>query len=346
MKFLKPARLKDGDTVAVLSPSWGGPSKYPHVFDMGLRNLEALFGLRIKEYPTARMDADVTYKNPKLRAEDLNRAFEDPEVSAIIASIGGDDSVRILPFLDLDVILGNPKILMGFSDTAVINGYLCSKGLVTFNGPSVMAGFAQMRHLPEEFTAHVRETLFSPTETYCYQPYAKWANEYVDWGTSEYDGVRSLTENTDGWRWLQGAGHAAGHLFGGCIEVFEFTKGTRFWPEEGFFEGKILFFETSEEKPTVSNIKYMLRNYGSMGVLDQISGLLFGRARSFTGLEKAELEDTIVRVVSGEFGRSDLPIVANMDFGHTDPQLIMPLGVLAEIDCHAKTIALVEPAVV
>src|SRR5476651_2481527 len=112
MNFLKPRRLSKGDTVAVLSPSWGGPSRFPHVFDMGLRNLESVFGLKIKEYPTARMDADVTYKNPKLRAEDLNNAFADPEVAGIITSLGGDDSVRILPFLELDTILANPKILM------------------------------------------------------------------------------------------------------------------------------------------------------------------------------------------------------------------------------------------
>ena len=96
MEFLKPSRLKSGDAIAVLSPSWGGPSRYPHVFDMGLKNIQDTFGLKIKEFETARMDADLTYRNPKLRAEDLNRAFADPEVSGIFASIGGDDSVRIL----------------------------------------------------------------------------------------------------------------------------------------------------------------------------------------------------------------------------------------------------------
>jgi len=345
MKIIKPPRLKGGDTVALVSPSWGGPSKYPHVFEMGIRNLESLFGLNVKEYPTARMDAEATYQNPKLRAEDLNSAFADPEVHAIFASIGGDDSVRILPYLDLDVILSFPKILMGYSDTAVINSYLCSKGLVTYNGPSVMAGFAQMRHLPEECVEHVCHMLFSPSDTLEYRPYPQWANEYVDWGTPEYDGVRALTDNTEGWRWIQGSGVHRGNLYGGCIEVFEFTKGTRFWPDDGFFQDKILFFETSEDKPSVSNIKYMLRNYGSMGVLDQISGILFGRARSFTPAEKADLERTIVQVVAGEFGRSDIPIVCNMDFGHTDPQWILPLGIEAEIDCEQRTFRLLEPAV-
>jgi len=345
MNFLKPRRLSKGDTVAVLSPSWGGPSRFPHVFDMGLRNLEEVFGLTIKEYPTARMDADVTYKNPKLRAEDLNNAFADREVSGIITSLGGDDSVRILPYLDLDTILANPKILMGFSDTAVLNSYLCSRGLVTYNGPAVMAGFAQTRHLPAEFKRHVNDLLFEPSEIYMYAPYAQWANQYVDWDTPGYEGLRDMADNTEGWNWIQGSGVVQGTLFGGCIEVFEFMKGTAFWPGEGFFDGKILFFETSEDKPTVSNVKFMLRNYGSMGVLSKIRAILFGRARSYSDHEKVDLQNMIIQIVAGEFDLPDMPIVTNMDFGHTDPQFILPLGIQAEIDCAAKTFRLLESAV-
>jgi len=346
MPFIKPRRLRAGDTVAVLSPSWGGPSRYPHVFDLGLGNIENLFGLKIKEYPTARMDADETYRNPEIRAKDINDAFEDPEVHAIFASIGGDDSVRILPFLNLDLIKANPKIFMGYSDTAVINAYLNFQGLVTFNGPAVMAGFAQMRHLPNSFADHVRQALMEPDATLDYQPFEAWADHYVNWNTSGYDGETApLQTNNESWRWLQGQGRVEGRLFGGCIEVFEFLKGTRFWPGPDFWTDKILFFETSEDKPTVSNVKYMLRNYGSMEVLHSIRGILFGRARSYSDAEKAELEKMIAQVVAGEFGRSDMPIVANADFGHTDPQWVLPLGVRAEIDCEAKRLRLLEAAV-
>ena len=346
MTFLKPKRLQPGDTVAVLSPSWGGPSIYPHVFDLGLRNIEKEFGLRIKEYPTARMSEDAIYANPKLRADDINQAFSDPEVSAIFASIGGDDSVRILPFLDLPTILANPKILMGYSDTTVLTTYLNCHGMVTYNGPSVMAGFAQLRHLPRALNEHIRHLLMDDATGYEYRPYKQWADYYANWGTAGYDGeTASLVENTEGFRWVQGEGAVVGRLYGGCIEVMEFLKGTRFWPSESFFEGKILFFETSEDKPSVGNVKYMLRNYGSMGVLDQISGILFGRARSYTQREKADLEKVLVQVVAGEFGRADMPIVCNVDFGHTDPQLIMPLGVEITVNAATKQILINEPAV-
>lgn len=343
--FVRPPRLRAGDTLAVLSPSWGGPSRYPHVFDLGLRNLENLFRLKIKGFPTARRDADELDRDPKGRADDINAAFADPEVRAIVASIGGDDSVRILPYLDLDLILAHPKILMGYSDTTTLTSLLNARGMVTFNGPAVMAGFAQMRHLPAEFALHVRAVLMEPSETLEYRPYPAWTNQYADWNTPGYDGETAPLQPHDGWQWLQGEGIHRGRLFGGCIEVFEFLKGTRFWPEPEFWDGKLVFFETSEDKPSPDQVKWMLRNYGTMGVLDRIGGLLFGRARDYSDEEKLRLDALILKVVRDEFGRSDLPVVTNLDFGHTDPQFVMPLGVTAEVDCGARRFRLMEPAV-
>jgi muramoyltetrapeptide carboxypeptidase LdcA involved in peptidoglycan recycling len=122
-------------------------------------------------------------------------------------------------------------------------------------------------------------------------------------------------------------------------------KSTQFWPVPGFWKGRVLSLETSEDKPSVSNVRDWLRNYGMQGVFDQINALLIGRARDYSAEEKQALYKTVVDVVAGEFGRPDLPIVANMDFGHTDPQIILPLGVLAEVDCEQKTFRLLEPAV-
>ena len=114
MKFVKPKKLLKGDTVAIVSPSWGGPSIFPHVYESGLETIKRL-GLKVKEYPSARKEADFLYANPEFRAKDINNAFEDSEVKAIFTSIGGDDSVRILPFLDANIIKKNPKIILGYS---------------------------------------------------------------------------------------------------------------------------------------------------------------------------------------------------------------------------------------
>jgi muramoyltetrapeptide carboxypeptidase LdcA involved in peptidoglycan recycling len=149
----------------------------------------------------------------------------------------------------------------------------------------------------------------------------------------------------DGWRWIQGEGVRRGTLFGGCIEVLEFLKATQWWPETDFWNDRILFLETSEEKPEVKNVEYMLRNYGSMGALERLAGLIIGRARAYTSTEKESLYAMLPRVVGFEFGRTDLPILANVDFGHTDPQFIIPLGIRAELDCDARRFGLLEPAV-
>jgi muramoyltetrapeptide carboxypeptidase LdcA involved in peptidoglycan recycling len=127
------------------------------------------------------------------------------------------------------------------------------------------------------------------------------------------------------------------------MEVLEMMKATEFWPSQNFWKGKIFFLETSEGKPSIHYIDHVLRNYGMLGVYDRINGFIFSRARDYSDEEKKELEEKIVSVIAKEFGKPDLPIVANFDVGHTDPQLVLPLGVKAEINCLTKRIKLTEP---
>lgn len=338
--MIKPKKLYKGDVVAVVSPSWGGPSVFPHVYESGIRTLECL-GLKIKEFPSARMAADYLDRNPEFRAKDINDAFADKAVKAIFTSIGGDDSIRILSYLDLDIIRQNPKIFTGYSDATTLTTFLNQNGLVTLNGPSIMAGYSQWNELGNQFQEHIRTFLFDNPESYEYKPYDFFTQGYLDWSKKENVGkILPLAKNT-GWTWLQGSSKVQGELFGGCIEVFEFLKGTKFWPSADFWNGKILFFETSEDKPSPNQVKYMLRNYGVQGIYDKISALLIGRPRDYSPEEKKELDDYLLKIVRDEF-HSDIPIVSNMDFSHTDPQWIMPLGIKAELDCDKKSFRLLE----
>jgi muramoyltetrapeptide carboxypeptidase LdcA involved in peptidoglycan recycling len=328
----------------VVSPSSGAPSRFPHIYQAGLEQLRRM-GLRVKELPHARSDPDTLYDNPQLRAQDVNAAFADPDVDMVLASIGGNDSVRILPFIDLNLVLANPKPFMGFSDTSTLLTYTASQGLVTLYGPSVMAGFAQLPALPTEFAEHLRRMLFEDTADYEYAPYPVWCEGYPDWREPEKVGqVNELRENRAGWTWLQGDRPTEGEAWGGCIEVLEMMKGTAYWPASHFFDGKVLFFETSEEVPPVDSVIYMLRNYGMQGVFDRASAVLFGRPRGYDDEAKARLHEGLVRVITREFGRPDMPVVANVDFGHTDPQLILPLGAPLRVDPREKRIRLVESA--
>ena len=149
----------------------------------------------------------------------------------------------------------------------------------------------------------------------------------------------------DGWRWLNGDEAVQGRLVGGCIEVLEFLKGTRHWPAEDWWDGRILFLETSEERPSIDQVRSWLFNYGIQGVFDRLRGLVVGRARGYTDDQKRELDEMIRSTVIDEFGASHLVIATDMDFGHTDPQWILPIGVMAELDPRASTFRLLEPAV-
>ncbi|MBT4539521.1 LD-carboxypeptidase [Candidatus Woesearchaeota archaeon] len=339
--MIKSVKLKPGDTVAIVSPSWGGPSVFPNVYESGIKTLESL-GLRIKEYPSARKEADYLYKNPKFRAKDINDAFADPEVKALFTTIGGDDSIRILPFLDVELIKRNPKTIIGYSDTTILNSYLNQLGLVTLNGPAIMAGFSQWNSLGSEFQKHIRGVLFDNPEDNFYLPFPTYCEGYTDWSVPANVGKTKEMQTNNGWNWLQGDTVVEGELFGGCVEVFEMMKGTDYWPSKDFWEGKVFFLETSEEKPTPDSFKYMLRNYGIMGIFDRISALLIGRPRDYSDKEKQELDENVLKLVREEFQNSSLPIVSNMDFGHTDPQWILPLGIRARLDCKKKTFGLVE----
>lgn len=69
--MVKPSKLQHGDTIGVVSPSWGGPNVFPHVYELGLQRLKEVFGLKIKEFPNTKQDPDFIRKNPKARAKDI-----------------------------------------------------------------------------------------------------------------------------------------------------------------------------------------------------------------------------------------------------------------------------------
>jgi muramoyltetrapeptide carboxypeptidase LdcA involved in peptidoglycan recycling len=337
----KPRRLHPGDVAAIASPSWGGPAAFPATYEAGLRVLRDLLGLRIRELPHARDAA----ASPRERADDLNSAFRDPEVRLVLASIGGDDSILVLPHLDAEAARRDPKIVMGYSDTTTLLVWLARLGVVSFHGPSVMAGLAQAPAFPEAFLDHVRRVLFD-AEAVTYAPFGAFCEGYADWGYPSNAGRTNPLQPDAGPRWLQGHGTHAGPLLGGCIEVLEFLRGTPWLPLDGAtWDGRVLFFETSEEAPPPRTVKRMLRSYGTAGVFDRVAAVLVGRPRDYPDDRKRALDEVVLEVIAGECGRTELPVVTNLDFGHTDPQWILPLGARLEVDCEARTLRLLEPAV-
>lgn len=345
--LLKPQRLQPGDRVMAVSLSWGGPGSYPHRYAAGKAQLQDAFGVTVVESPHALRDADWLQRNPEARAADLMTAFADKSVKAIISTIGGEDSIRLLPYLDLDLIRANPKIFMGYSDTTVTHMACFKAGLVSFYGPAIMAGFAENGGLFPYMVDAVRRTLCSSKPIGKIEPNMEgWTVEHLDWAETENQSRQRQRSIPSGWRFLQGQGIHSGHLIGGCFEVLDWLRGTELWPGPELWQDAILFLETSEEAPSPFSVQRGLRVYAALGVLDKLSGILLGRPGGDIPPEQfVEYDKAILTVVAEEQGLTDLPIITHMDFGHTDPMFVLPYGVTAEIDCESQRFAITENAV-
>ena len=344
MKSTKPKMLKAGDKIAVVSPSWGGPGTFPERYQAGKRQLMAAFGVEVVEMPHALKSAEWLHLNPEARAEDLTAAFADPSIDGIFASIGGDDAIRLIPHLDLSVIAENPKVFMGYSDTTVLHFACLKAGLSSFYGPSIMAGFGESGGLFPFMENAVRKTLFSSEIVGDLEQVDAWTDEHMDWGKPEIQNIKRKTKPPLKRKCVQGQGVVRGNLIGGCLDVFPMMVGTEIWPEPEIFAGAILFVETSEEGPGVDLVKRIVRTLGVQGILHRLNGILIGRPGG--GVKNLrQYDEAIQSVVAEEFGFSGLPIIAQMDFGHTDPMLVLPYGATCEIDCASLRVSLIENAV-
>jgi muramoyltetrapeptide carboxypeptidase LdcA involved in peptidoglycan recycling len=343
----KPRALRTGDRVATVSLSWGGPGAFPHRYEAGKRQLQDEFGLVVVEMTHTLADPAWLARNPEARATDLMEALADSSIRGVVSTIGGEDSIRLLPFLDSATIATNPKVFVGYSDTTVTHFAFFAAGVVSFYGPAIMSGFAENCGIHPYLADSWRRMVFSPTPVGRLHPNENgWTVERLDWADPEnQQRARKLTPSS-GWRFLQGSGVHRGHLLGGCLEVLEWLPGTAVWPTLDAWEGALFFLETSEEGASPRSVARALRRYAALGVLRRISGILFGRPGGPVPPATFEqYDEAILRVVRDEEGLADLPVVSGMDFGHTDPFLTLPLGIRAEVDCDAREIRIVEAAV-
>lgn len=340
----KPKKLNPGDKVATVSPSSGitGESELQWRYEQGVQRLCDVFGLEVVAMPNSLKGIDFLYEHPEARAEDLMAAFRDDSIKAIIANIGGSDSIRLLPYMDFDIIRNNPKILMGYSDVTISHLFCHKAGLSSFYGPAILTDFAENVEMHTYTIEMVKRTLFSSDVVGDIQPAPEWTSEHLEWTDPANRHLRRKMQPNRGYEVLQGTGVARGRLIGGCIEVLEFAKGTIIWPEKKYWEDSILFFETSEEKPEPDLIVRWLRNYAAQGILHQASGIIFSKPQDEAYYDEYK---EAIRMVMQEYGLDDLPILYNLNFGHTEPMMVLPYGRLAEIDCRRVTFSILESAV-
>ena len=348
MQKMKPQMLRPGSRIAAISLSWGGPGTMPYRYEIGKQQFEEAFGVTVIETEHALRDADWLARNPKARADDLMAAFVDKTIDGIISTIGGEDSIRTLPYLDLDLIRNNPKVFMGFSDTTISHAACFKAGIVSFYGPSFMAGFAENGGMFPYMVDAVRRTLFSPEPIGVVKPNrAGWTVEHLPWENPENQSIRRKLNPCTDWKFHQNEGVVEGQLFGGCVEVLDWLRGTDYFPTAADLQGAVLFLETSEEAPPPSFLTRFVRCLAAMGILEGLSSILLGRPGG--GVDPAtfdEYDDALCKTVREAYGLNDMPIVTNMDFGHTDPMFVIPIGMKVRIDSAKQEIAIDEAAVI
>jgi muramoyltetrapeptide carboxypeptidase LdcA involved in peptidoglycan recycling len=314
---------------------------YPRAYQDGRRQLQEAFGIQVVESRYALKDIPWLAAHPEARAADLTEVLKDPSIRGIISTIGGDDSIRMLPHLDYSVIHENPKVFLGYSDSTITHFAFLKAGVTSFYGPSVMGGFDESGGLPAYTVESVRQVLFAPEPTMLIPPNTGgWTCAALDWADEKRNDKKRKLQPSSGWKWLQGSGRHRGRLIGGCLEAVDWLRGTPVWPEPGVWRNSILFLETSEDQPSPAAVTLMLRALGATGALSEAQGILYGRP--YGDEATFEAYDGALLQVLAELGLSSLPLVTRMDFGHTDPKFIVPIGVEAEIDCDLQQIRLLE----
>lgn len=343
--MLKPQRLRPGDKAAIVSLSSGmlGEEQFIHKYHLARERLERDYGLQVVAMPNALKGRDYLYRHPEARAQDLMDAFRDPEIKAVFCAIGGDDTIRLLPYIDFDVLRRNPKIFTGYSDTTTNHFMMYKAGLVSYYGGAIMTNWAEYGAINEYTADAFDKTLFHPQARWAIPAsgFCSYETDRVLWDEANVNRTIPRFPNT-GYEILQGTGKVSGPLLGGCVEVFLQLFGTSLWPSPEEWRGKLLLLETSESDSSPGLLTWVLRNLQAQGVLHAVNGIVVGKPAFADKLEP--YKEVLRKVVAGEAGLPNLPILYNVNVGHAYPIGLFPLGLEYEIDCEANTLTLLEPA--
>jgi len=313
---LKPPKLRPGDTVALINPAGA-------VFDSEdievVKERLAALGLKSKVGRHALERYGNFAGRDRDRAADINAAFADPQIKALLAIRGGSGCARILPLLDYDLIRKHPKIVVGYSDiTALLLALNAKTGLVTFHGPVGISTW-------NEFTvSYFKRVLMEGKVVELRNPIPDSS------GLVPTDfRIRTVTP-----------GKARGILLGGNLSVLVGLVGTPYLPD---FKGAILFLEDVDE--LWYRLDRMISQLKLAGILDKLSGFVFGQCRNCSpgkGYGSLSFED----ILNDQIKPLKIPAFAGAAIGHIKNKFTLPVGAEVEIDANAGIIRLTEPAVV
>ncbi|MEP6696287.1 MAG: S66 peptidase family protein [Pseudonocardiales bacterium] len=340
--LVTPPAVRPGDRVAVVSPSFAAPGMFPAVHELAMHRLREQIGLVPVEYPTTRQLG----APPEDRARDLMRAFADPTVRAVLASIGGDDQIAVLPYLDPAVFLADPKPFLGYSDNTNLLNWLWNIGIVGYHGGSTMVHLARGGGLHPISAGSLRAALLTRGDLDLH-PADTFSEDEFDWNDPSSLGRPAPTLPGRGWTWHRPDRVVTGPTWGGNLEIVAWNLAADRWirPIEDYADC-VLMIETSEELPSATEVFRMLRNAGERGLLQQFPAVIVGLAKA-SSLERHNSPEVRERfradqrhAVLSAFGsyHPAAMIVFDVDFGHTDPQWVVPYGGNLTVDGPGRRI--------
>ncbi len=344
---MKPSCLKKGDKVAIVSLSSGvlGESFVRHELDIAIARLNA-YGLKPVFMQNALKGIDYIKAHPEARAADLKEAFCNDDIKGIICAIGGVDGYKVIPYLLEDedfcqAVKDNPKLFTGFSDTTVHHLMLNKLGLNTFYGPNIVCDLAELDRDMLPFTKEWFEVYLGQEKTNLTSSDI-WYYERTDFSPAAVGTPRKSEKETKGFEVLQGSGKVKGKLFGGCIDsIYELAFSEerknicdkyKLLPQGNEWQDKILFIETSDSKPTPELFEEMLRGLGKLGAFDYAQGMLVGKPQDAVYYEEYK------QVIEKVLGDKTLPVMYNLNFGHSLPRCVVPYNITCEVDFDNKVI--------
>jgi muramoyltetrapeptide carboxypeptidase LdcA involved in peptidoglycan recycling len=313
MEKIYPQKLKIGDEVRVISPSQSMAliSKENREIankrfaDLGLK---LTFGKHIEE-------SDETMSSSiESRIEDLHEAFADKNVKAILTVIGGFNANQLLRYIDWDLIKNNPKIFCGYSDVTALNNAIFSKtGLVSYSGPHYST-FAQKLYF--DYTLEYFRKCMMDEKSFEIIPSDNWTDDqwYMD------QNKRNLIKNNG--FFIINEGKAKGTILGANLCTFNLLQGTEYFPK--FEEDTILFIEDDDmvgEQFSVSfdrDLQSVIHQSG----FEHVKGIVIGRFQLSSGMN----EKKIKKIILSKKELNAIPVIANVDFGHTSPIITFPIG--------------------
>lgn len=327
MGLIRPEHLKKGDEVSVVSLSSGilgekSSSHQKRLLESRLREM----GLGIHYTKNSLKGLDYIRQHPEKRAEDLIEAFSRKETKIIWSAIGGNDTYRIIPFLENSsfktLVKNNPKIFMGFSDTTIDHLFLYKLGLVTYYGPALLPDVADPGNEIVPYTKQWLSELFCSTRSKTIDSSKNWYRNRGDFGEDQL-GIPLVEEaETHNYEFFNGDGIIQGRLLGGCLESLaeSLNRKDSFFPNLDEWKEKVLFIETSEERPSVGTFERMVSDLDNFGIFGVVNAVIVGKPQDEVGYSK--YKKVLLRVTS----KYSLPLVYNMNFGHASPRIILPYG--------------------